>query len=259
MRFNAACVVLAAAAPAVLAAPTNAIYDKAYDFSSDLEDFYSRVSDHIKDLANHISSTGCDLSKVSLPSAASSLPTPSGTLKYVAIGRGTQNYSCADSTADTKPTQLGALATLYDASCVAANYDDLLNAVSKIVLNYDIPSSSSGTPFPPANLDMLGHHYFGDSTTPIFNLDTTAERQFGIAISKKNATMDAPTGSVAGQGNSGNGAVPWLYLNTIAGTVGNYTHVYRVNTAGGAAPNTCQGQSAQFQVQYSAQYFFYAD
>lgn len=125
------------------------------------------------------------------------------------------------------------------------------------MLNYDLSSATTNTAVPPANVELLGHHFFEDTTTPVFNLDTTSENQFGIAMSKKNASMDAPAGSVSGQNNSGEGAVPWLYLNTIEGTVGNYTHVYRVNTAGGAAPSTCEGQSAAFQVQYSAQYFFY--
>lgn len=129
-----------------------------------------------------------------------------------------------------------------------------MDSATKIVLNYDV---SSATTLPPANAELLGHHYFEDTTTPVFNLDTTAEDQFGIAISKKNASMDAPAGSVSGQNNSGNGAVPWLFLTTIDGTVGNFTEVYRVNTNGGAAPTTCEGQAATFEVQYSAQYYFY--
>jgi hypothetical protein len=132
-----------------------------------------------------------------------------------------------------------------------------LESATNVVLNYDLSTVDTDTPLPPTNAELLGHHYFEGTTTAVFNLDTTSQDQFGIAISKKNASMDAPAGSVSGQNNSGDGAVPWLYLNTIAGTVGNYTHVYRVNTAGGAAPSTCEGQSSAFQVQYSAQYFFY--
>lgn len=69
--------------------------------------------------------------------------------------------------------------------------------------------------------------------------------------------MAAPAGSVVGQNNSGNGAVPWLYLQTTNGTVGGYKAVYRVNTAGGQPPATCQGMPNVFTVQYAAEYYFY--
>jgi hypothetical protein len=139
---------------------------------------------------------------------------------------------------------------------MAASYPDLLNIATKVVLNYALPLQSD-TPLPPANLDQLGHHYFEDSTTPVFNLDSTSDRQNGIAISRKKAQVSAPVGSMVGQNNTGNGAVAWLYLETINGTVGNYTSVYRVNTAGGQPPATCQGMPKTFTVQYSANYFFY--
>ncbi|CRG89424.1 hypothetical protein PISL3812_06460 [Talaromyces islandicus] len=256
MHFHSVYLV-AAVASAVCAAPTNSFFNNVYDFTPELEEFYSRVSDYIKNgnFGKDVSQV-CDASNVSLPAQASGLPSPTGILKYVAIGRGTQNYTCSEPTKDTTPTQIGALATLYDASCIVANYPDLVDSATKIVLNYDLPTDNAAT-LPPVNVELLGHHYFEDATTPVFNLDTTAQDQFGIAISKKNASMVAPPGSVSGQNNSGDGAVPWLYLTTIAGTVGNFTSVYRVNTAGGAAPATCEGQAASFQIQYSAQYFFY--
>lgn len=139
---------------------------------------------------------------------------------------------------------------------MAANYPDLLTIATNVVLNYALPLQPAA-PLPPANLNLLGHHYFEDSTTPVFNLDTTSDHQYGIAISKKKAQLSAPEGSVVGQNNSGYGAVAWLYLTTTNGTVGNYTSVYRVNTAGGQPPATCQGMPDVFTIQYSANYFFY--
>lgn len=90
MHFRSVYVV-AAVASAVWAAPTNPFYDKAYDFTPELEEFYSRISDYINNgkFGKGISQV-CDASKVALPASASGLPAPSGTLKYVAIGRGTQ-------------------------------------------------------------------------------------------------------------------------------------------------------------------------
>jgi hypothetical protein len=53
-------------------------------------------------------------------------------------------------------------------------------------------------------------------------------------------------------GPSGSAAVPWLKLLAKDGATGGIKEVYRVDTAGGSAPATCQGQPANIQVQYSA-------
>ncbi|EED21344.1 conserved fungal protein [Talaromyces stipitatus ATCC 10500] len=253
MHFNG--LVLASLATAAVAAPTSNVFNDVYNFDATLEEFYSRVSAHIGRFADGPPPTNCDLSKVSVPS--SSLPPATGTLKYVAIGRGTQNYTCADATADTLPSQIGAVANLYDASCIAANYPDLLDLATDIVLNFSLPAPGVQTPLAPANVEILGHHYFETTTTPTFNLNTTPDKQFGVALTSKKNSTTAPQGSIIGQFNVGYGAVPWLYLTSITGTTDGITSVYRVKTAGGAAPATCSGQPAAFQIQYSAQYFFY--
>ena len=49
-------------------------------------------------------------------------------------------------------------------------------------------------------------------------------------------------------------SVAWLKLNAVEG---DYKDVYRVHTAGGMAPKNCAGQKSRFEVQYSAQYWFY--
>lgn len=247
--------ILASLASVAVAAPTGSTFNDVYNFDSNLAEFYSKVSAYIGQ-TNKRDPFTCDMSKVSLPS--SSLPAATGNLKYVAVGRGTQNYTCTDSTADATPTLIGAVANLYDASCIAANYPDLLNLITDIVLNYSLPAPGVTTALAPANIDLLGHHYFETATEPAFNLNTTPDKQHGIALTaKKNATA-APSGSVLGQFNAGYGAVPWLYLTTVTGTTDNFTAVYRVNTAGGAAPPTCAGLPAAFQVQYSGQYYIYA-
>jgi hypothetical protein len=124
----------------------------------------------------------------------------------------------------------------------------------EIALNFPFPLPF--VPLPPANLDLLGHHYFSNLTTPVFNLDIP-QQEDGIAITKKVAQMNAPVGSIPGQHNSGDGAVAWLFLSTIDGTTGNYGSVYRVNTAGGQPPTTCNDMSGTFMVPYSAAYYFY--
>lgn len=166
---------------------------------------------------------------------------------------GNKNYSCETSTSDSTPEAIGAVANLYNATCIAANYPDMLATLPNTAYKMSNINNLSST-LPPANLDLLGHHFFQGST-PVFNLDTTPQRQYGIAFTKVQKKLDAPSDAVYGD----NGAVKWLYLSTIDGTVGDYKSVYRVNTAGGAAPKTCENMPSVITVQYAANYFFYGE
>ncbi|PYH42340.1 uncharacterized protein BP01DRAFT_359592 [Aspergillus saccharolyticus JOP 1030-1] len=238
-------------AAGALAAPT--WLDDIYDYSQEMASFLGEVSKEIEKVA--ISATTCDTSKISLPSYASSLPSPSGlTPVYVAVGRGTQNYTCATSSSNSTPVAIGAVARLYNATCIAANYPTLLQQLPDLAYQISLPSDEEDA-LPPANLDLLGHHYFQGTSTPVFNLDTTVEQQNGIAITQKQESIDAPSDAVKGS----TGAVAWLYLTAIDGTVGDYKSVYRVTTVSGAAPDTCKGMQSTFTVQYAALYYFYGE
>lgn len=103
----------------------------------------------------------------------------------------------------------------------------------------------------PTNLIISGKHFFQNSTTPFFNLDTS-QLKIGEAGCAKDNQTDAPADAPKGQ--QGEKAVPWLRLKTRTGATGNLQEVYRLETVGGSAPATCQGQPAAFEVQYSAQY-----
>ncbi|KAJ5627692.1 hypothetical protein N7490_009920 [Penicillium lividum] len=235
------------------AAPTS-FFDDAYDFSEELLGYYGKVSQKINQIRHTSeSSVTCDTSKISLPSYASGLPSPTG-LKpmYVALGRGTQNYTCADSTSSSTPTAIGAVANLYNATCLAANYPEVLAMLPNVVYTIALPANEYAT-FPPANLELMGHHFFYDSTTPEFNLDTTAAKQYGIAMTNKVDSLTAPSSATTGK----YGAVAWLYLKTVSGTVGNYKAVYRVDTASGSPPTTCKGMASAFEIQYAATYYFF--
>lgn len=107
--------------------------------------------------------------------------------------------------------------------------------------------------FPPANIQLMGHHFFYDLTTPEFKFDATRFRQYGIAMTKKRGSLGAPLVAASGE----YGAVDWLYLTTTTGTVGRYKSVYRVNTASGSAPDTCEGMPPTFEIQYAANYYFF--
>ncbi|KAJ5725415.1 uncharacterized protein N7483_006772 [Penicillium malachiteum] len=236
---------------AVSTAAPATFYDDAYDYSDDLLEYYGKVSKKINQLRHTSSPTkaseSCDTSKISLPAFASSLPSPTGlTATYVALGRGTQNYTCADSTASSTPVAIGAVANLYDATCLAANEPDLLADLPTIAYKIALPTNEYAT-FPPANLELMGHHFF---LQPYY----TREKQYGIAMTNKKDSINAPSDATKGE----YGAVTWLYLEAVSGTVGDYKAVYRVDTASGSSPTTCKGMASAFEIQYSAVYYFYS-
>ncbi len=185
------------------------------------------------------------------------LPAPNGTLAHVAIGRGTQNYTCDLTNSTAVPVPVGALARLYNASCIAALWPDYLSLIPLIALELSLPTDASA-PLTGQNIYLSGNHFFTNATCPVFNLDT-ANNQYGRAAVKKVVAVPAPPRAPAGQYNQGFGSVAWLYLtaNTALGPQ-SFQEVYRVNTAGGQPPGTCAGQSAAFEVQYAAEYWFYA-
>lgn len=75
-------------------------------------------------------------------------------------------------------------------------------------------------------------------------------------LSKKVADIKAPAN--ASVGLQGTGAVDWLSLTAVEGSVG-LGQVYRVDTAGGNPPINCEGYAAGevLSVPYSAGYHFY--
>ncbi|KAL4871193.1 hypothetical protein BDV12DRAFT_164371 [Aspergillus spectabilis] len=229
------------------------IYENLYDFSDDMAEFLGRVSKRIRNRDDiYTSGLSCDSSSIALPSFASGLPAPTGQKPlYVALGRGTQNYTCATSTPDSEPEATGAVARLYNATCFAANFPDMIELLPAIAYRMTLPTREYDS-FPPANLNLIGHHFF-EGKIPVFNLDTTPTRQLGIAKVKKDADISAPDNAVPGE----NGAVGWLYLTATNGTVGRYRSVYRVDTAGGSPPKTCDGLPESFTVQYAANYYIY--
>jgi hypothetical protein len=97
----------------------------------------------------------------------------------------------------------------------------------------------------------LGHHFFDSAGTPTFDLASVNKILYG----KKNGDVLAPAD--ASKGPAGTGAVDWLSLIAKPGyTSVGLGQVYRVETAGGAAPAVCPSAGV-ISVQYSAEYWFY--
>ncbi|MCJ1285816.1 hypothetical protein MMC26_005157 [Xylographa opegraphella] len=173
------------------------------------------------------------------PAATTPLPPPTAGLKpfMIAIGRGTQNYTCADSTAASTPVAIGALASLFNATCFAGANPTIFNEIPPAALKVPLPSI-------PQSLTPVGHHYFSNATTPTFDLGS-----YGFLHSKKIASVPAPSAT----------DVAWLKLeHETEGQIGNIAEIYRLNTAGGTPPATCSGMAAAFTVQYAAEYWFYS-
>jgi Protein of unknown function (DUF3455) len=156
----------------------------------------------------------------------------------VVIGRGTQNYTCGDTPTEA-PKAAGALADLFDVSCVAALYPDLLARIPSVAVRFN--SKDLGV----LSIRPTGIHYFVEST-PYFKLGDDEE-----VYAKKADDTAAP--STAAVGQKGEKAVAWLKLDVVEGGSGRSREVYRVNTAGGSPPATCEGMGKTFEVEYATE------
>jgi hypothetical protein len=181
--------------------------------------------------------------------AATPLPSPSPhlALKAVALGRGTQNYTCATPGSTAAPVQVGALATLYDASLLADNYMTIFNWLPSMVV--DLPADAKAD-LPGGILSKIGTHYFDSTGAPTFDLCRT-----GFLRAAKKANVAAPAGAAVGP--AGTGAVDWLFLADAGGSKG-LSQGYRIVTAGGKPPATCANvNTTNIEIPYAAQYWFW--
>ncbi|KAF1964788.1 hypothetical protein BU23DRAFT_594003 [Bimuria novae-zelandiae CBS 107.79] len=203
------------------------------------------------------------LSNLAKKMPANTLPAPTGLeLKYVVLGVGTQNYTCLTEDQNAPTGTTGATAKLYDIG-TRLNADTLAQWKIPAISGLALSLSAFGT----WQLDMylkaegysqwLGNHYFTEKI-PTFSLYKTKTTPHPLAMVKKveNGVMDAPKTSCPG--TTGEGAVKWLYLPDNDGmSKGGVNTVYRLETAGGSPPATCNGQKKTFEVPYAAQYWVY--
>ncbi|TPX15107.1 uncharacterized protein E0L32_004665 [Thyridium curvatum] len=265
--MHASTLLLSALAAFAVAAPTypqlnvDAVTPAGLDA---LSDYFNKLAQKVQQSKSLAEAPACDLTKAVLPRqppSPSSLPDPTKglVLKHVAIGRGTQNYTCANDTA--APVLAGAVAALYNASCLAAAQPELMGPLAQASLAAGLALRPGETPLTvtarlaPSQLVVSGRHFFRDPTTPFFDLDAQPADQIGTAPTAKNNTEPAPAGAPRGQ--KGEAAVPWLKLLAKEGATGDLREVYRVETVGGSAPPSCKDMPASFEVQYAAQYWFY--
>lgn len=163
-----------------------------------LANTFSHITNELRDT----SLGNCSLANASLPLSHTKivLPDPSShlTLKYIAVGRGTQNYSCPSTDVSSRdkatPKATGAAATLFDASCVASTSMTLLHELPAVAgrtplgsLAFMAEMMSSTTKS--SNL-IIGEHYFDAAGDPFFNLKLGGGDDW--IVGEKNASVSAP-------------------------------------------------------------------
>ncbi|KAJ5613266.1 malate dehydrogenase [Penicillium lagena] len=203
----------------------------------------------------------CSIANAILPvnSTGVQLPVPAAGLglKYIALGRGTQNYSCSSSNSSTIPVATGAAATLFDASCFASQSMTLLHELPAVIEQVPLGSLAFmatilGQVTNTTDL-IIGEHYFNAAGNPFFDLKLTGNDIWMNA--SKNASVTAPIRVATPADANGSDDVAWLRLVSTAGNI--IKEVYRVQTFNGNPPATCAGQQGTVLVDYAAEYWFY--
>ncbi|CCO35027.1 hypothetical protein BN14_09140 [Rhizoctonia solani AG-1 IB] len=186
---------------------------------------------------------GCGVSgaQLALPTSTA-FSIPSGVQpEYIALGVGTQNYTCSST---GTYTSAGAVATLIDISCLEQSDPDTFQNVQTYAYNV-IGNWNSVISILGPYVHVLGKHYFisqSGSIAPKFDFSQNGN---GYVVAKKIAGASSPDGTQN---------VDWLELQNTSGSLAKY--VYRVNTQGGQPPASCTaGQTVT--VPYTAKYWFF--
>jgi hypothetical protein len=207
----------------------------------------------------------CDLSgyQLALPDAQLAVLGKPNSSHPSAIGVafGVQNYTCS---VNNNFTSAGAVAELYDISCLYQYVPNLANSIQEHL--YDAWTSLS----PEITVQQvaaaadailtpnifLADHYFvpnpsGTGISPVWDFRRSKKFQ-----GNQNAfLLGASVASVAApEGPSHN--INWLRIRKVAGEAAD--EVYRIDTVGGPPPTSCtHGQDKDISVKYTSLYVFY--
>jgi hypothetical protein len=147
----------------------------------------------------------CSLTSAVLPQRGSApeLPDPSPglTLKHVGMGRGTQNYTCATADDSSVPVAIGAMASLYDASCLISSNSELYDKLASRILQLSqaVNTLLVNMACQVFNAEiLLGIHYFPLPKTPLFDLRFNKDTDWATALvfAKVPAPVSADTPAV---------------------------------------------------------------
>lgn len=180
-----------------------------------------------------------DREKPQLPQSSLPPPAEGKDLRFLTLGYGTQNYTCANDSPETVPALLGAKANLFDV------YSALERDADRIMtLSGDVLKDKSKL----REFQIIGDHFFSaNPSTPVF---TFPRRRANIAVKKTGEAPSPDPNSVA-----------WLLLedNQLGATFGGIDTVYRVVTAGGRPPANCADSPPSFEVEYATLYWIYGE
>ncbi|KAL8997100.1 MAG: hypothetical protein Q9169_003536 [Polycauliona sp. 2 TL-2023] len=242
-----------------------------------IRSFYTAISDRLSSLPpktmSSLTSASCNVASPSMPTIPDLPPVGEGlTLYHVAVGRGTQNYTCDPKDPNSIPVAAGASATLYNTTCMSCIAPLAMAQVPGSALS--LPTPKGNDQLFPAQAFVSGQHYF-TGPAPTFNLHTNTHN-YGIQFAGLLAKVPVPEKMIKPDqnvGKDGSKPVPWLKLssaNSLAdsapgvgqkalGSDGSpVQEIYRVNTAGGSPPKTCDGMKKDFEVEYAAEYWFWS-
>ncbi|KAJ7177889.1 hypothetical protein C8R46DRAFT_888939 [Mycena filopes] len=182
-----------------------------------------------------------------LPSGQTVLVAPSTAPTYVLLGVGVQNYTCASGSSTY--TSAGAVASLFDISCLQNNADyDTLPARAFAFWNDD-DGAPTVTPLNVAN----DQHYFIPnpnglgSLSPKWDFTAPSGDPTAFVVAAKVGDVPAPANPATN--------VDWLSLNAVSGTLAK--QVFRVDTVGGQPPSSCTPGSGALSVKYVSRYYLY--
>ncbi|KAH7100995.1 hypothetical protein BKA62DRAFT_704734 [Auriculariales sp. MPI-PUGE-AT-0066] len=192
----------------------------------------------------------CDVSdlKVPVPAGQANLTIPTDQkIRFVTVGVGVQNYTCADT---GKYATAGAVASLYDVSCITKLplFTDIqINLFNALTTN---DSRAVVDQLLLAATLKLADHYFiteppATAIIPFFDFRAALKDDDEYVAAPKKAGITSPDGAEN---------IDWTQLAAINGTAA--STVFRVHTHLGQPPSSCLAGET-ISAPYAAQYWFY--
>ncbi|THH00864.1 hypothetical protein EW026_g1722 [Hermanssonia centrifuga] len=203
----------------------------------------------------------CDVHSVTLDLPSSETGTPLATPLasgpvFIGLGVGVQNYTC---TTTGTYTNVGALAELFDISCLSPSYyDDVTDAAWSVWEHApaDITAADVIAALAPYHLSfVLGQHYFitnpitGSGLSPKWDFTSASEagNPDAFVVGARTGDIPSPTDPAVN--------IDWLSLSAVQGALAD--QIFRVQTRGGQPPTSCTPGSDEIEVRYVSQYWFY--
>ncbi|KAH9808716.1 hypothetical protein DFH28DRAFT_1087264 [Melampsora americana] len=203
------------------------------------------TGDHVRLMHREPSSTGPNFPK---GASAYNLTIPTDlSLKAVAVGVGTQNYTCSLASGTPTWTLVGAMAHLRDIT----NAEEDPAEIAKAAAKKDSRKVLS-------QYTRIAKHYFiphEQSAAPAFFFDPNKNRLKSASIAD-NYVIVAKIGSMPAP-NHPKRNVPWLALKRVEGNAARLA--FRTNTHFGVPPpeSACTQEGEHSNMGYSALYWFY--